>query len=168
MGNVPERTTDWYIEGWDLVNNYARTDGDADDKGAQDFSFTVDRSAPQYVSSMAGIGYDAADSTEVRDSASVKVVFGEAIDSSRLRIDDFAVQGVDVVGIQHPNNKKKTETDDQGTLADASASPPVTDADAKKDDETICVADKALGATTPVVGRPGFQHEQAEGRCALR
>ena len=136
VGNVPEKEIKWYIEGWDRVNNYARTDDDPDDdKGKGDFTFEVDITEPKYDSAITGIGYDVSGSEEIRDKASVRVTFGEAIDSSRLRIDDFAVQGVDVVGIQHPNNKTKTEPDDNGTPDDDT------------DDKLTCVADKALHGT---------------------
>lgn len=135
VGNLSEKEVDWYIEGWDRLNNHARTDADPDDAGDQPYTFEVDITAPALAAARTGVAYDAAGQKEVRDSASVRVEIDDAIDSSRLRIDDFSVQGAEVIGFVHPDNSPKIEIEDRGADHEPT----------NERHQTTCSTDKALG-----------------------
>lgn len=114
---------EWYIEAYDRVGNYRRTDSNGGESGDQDFALTVDNQAPAVSKRFAGIGFDPDENKgkggEVKDSSSILVIFGnedldspggahgdvDPLDSSSIDADDFVVVGNEVVSVIHPNKK---------------------------------------------------------------
>ena len=132
LARLTSGTYKWYIEAYDRVGNWSRTDSDGSKGGSQDFELDVDNKSPVVSARFAGIGFDPdankGKGGEVKDPSSILVVFvnesdtaGEptsdpdSLDNSTIGIDDFVVVGNEVVDVIHPNkrpsaNKQKVVT----------------------------------------------------------
>ena len=106
-------TYEWYVEAYDRVGNYARTDSSSS-RGAQDHKLTVDDDPPAAKNVFAGIGFDEEDGEEVKDASSILLVFlndveggkSDALDPATISADKFDVIGNEVVDVIHPNMKR--------------------------------------------------------------
>ncbi len=116
LAALTSKTYDWYVEAYDRVGNYSRTDANGSKTGDQDFELTVDNQAPIVHKRYAGIGFDpdanGGRGGEVKDASSILVIFVnnsntnvDPLDRSTIDVDDFNVVGSDVVSVVHPNKK---------------------------------------------------------------
>ena len=121
LAALTSRKYSWYVEAYDRVGNYTRTDSNAGKAQDQDFELTVDNKAPAVSKRFAGIGFDPdlddGKGGETEDSSSILVIFGnedalntvDALDSSTIDADDFVVVGNEIVSVIHPNKKQSVD-----------------------------------------------------------
>ena len=110
---------DWYIEAYDRVGNYDRTDASSQ-RNDQPYSLTVDNVAPKARHLFAGIGFDEEEGEEVKDASSILLVFindidggkADSLDASTISADKFDVIGNEVIDVIHPNEKQAIDDND--------------------------------------------------------
>ena len=122
----------WYIEAFDRVGNYSRTDASSR-SGVQAYTLTVDNVDPMVEKLYAGLGFDEEDGEETHDSSSILLIFAnddtakndDYLDTSTVLADRFAVAGNEVIDVIHPNlelaiNDEALEEGDSGIVPEGS------------------------------------------------